>query len=68
MKIRVVYWMGTLRCQAMARTYRGAMRIAARNQNAFPAKFYDEDGRKLYDCGFGLEYEEQQGDVIQLAV
>ncbi len=69
MKITVKYWIGPTQYQGTATTYRGAMRIASRNQNAYPPKFYDEEGKKLYDTGFGLAYEDQPNpDIITLAV
>lgn len=52
--ITVRYWLGTLRLTGRATTLRGAERIAARNQNALPPTFYDDDGRQLhpfYDDG-----------------
>ena len=58
MKIIVKYWRGTTECEAIAKTYAGAKRIADRNQNAFPPRYYDESGRKLYDDGGGLRYED----------
>lgn len=58
MKITVRYWRGTSRCEGTATTYKGALRIASRNQNAFQPRFYDEDGKELYDNGFGLAYED----------
>lgn len=57
MKIKVVYWVGTTQYKGEATTYRGALRIASRNRNAFPARFYDEHGAELYDVGCGLSYE-----------
>lgn len=53
-KVTVHYWRGTTQLTGTATTYRGAMRIASRNQNAFPPTFSDEDGRELYDTGYGL--------------
>jgi hypothetical protein len=44
--------------EGVATTYRGALRIASRNQNAYPARFYDEAGKELHDTGYGLAYEE----------
>ena len=58
MQIRVQYWRGTRECEGTASTYRGAMRIAARNSNAFDPTFWDGD-RKLIDDGHGLAYEEE---------
>jgi hypothetical protein len=58
MGITVTYWRGTQRCEDKARTYRGAQRIAARNRNAYPPRYYDEEGRQLYDDGHGLRYED----------
>jgi len=55
--IRVTYWRGTRQCEGRATTYRGAMRIAARNQNAYGPQFYAADGEKLLDDGNGLMRE-----------
>lgn len=56
--IRVEYWRGTLQLTGKARTYRGAMRIAARNQNAWSPRFYAEN-RQLFDDGNGLAYADE---------
>lgn len=66
MKVVVKYWRGTSRCEGIAHTYRGALRIAARNQNKFDAKFYDAAGRELCDTGFGLAYPEpdEHGRIV----
>ena len=66
MKIIVKYWRGTTQLEGQATTYGGAMRIASRNQNAFPPRFYDKDGQELYDTVYGLAYEEgdEQGHVV----
>lgn len=60
-RVRVTYWLGTMRCEAFATTYRGAMRIALRNSNAYGQRFYDDDGQRLYDDGHGLAYEDRDG-------
>lgn len=52
--ITVYYWRGTQQHTGTATTYAGAMRIARRTQNACHATYYDEQGRELYDNGFGL--------------
>jgi hypothetical protein len=57
-KITVVYWIGTRQCESTATTYRGAMRIACRSQNAHGPKFYDASGEQLHDDGNGLATEE----------
>lgn len=57
MKIRVEYWRGNTKYVGHAKTYKGAMRIASRNQNAYPPRFYDKDGKELYDTGYGLAYQ-----------
>lgn len=59
MKITVKYWCGTMQYEGIATTYRGAMRIASRNKNVYQPKFYDEQGRRLYDTSYGLAYENQ---------
>jgi hypothetical protein len=59
MKITVHYWRGTQGCRATATTYRGALRIAARNQNAYDPAFYDPSGRTLIDDGHGLAYQDE---------
>lgn len=56
-KIRVYYWDRSTPRMGTARTYAGAMRIAARNQNAFRPTFW-EGGRELIDDGHGLVYED----------
>lgn len=43
--------------EATATTYRGAMRIASRNQNAYGPRFYNERGKELHDDGNGLATE-----------
>ncbi len=55
--IRVTYWRGTTQCEGKATTYRGAMRIASRNRNAYGPCFYAADGEKLLDDGNGLMRE-----------
>lgn len=66
MKITVQYWRGTMRCEGTATTYKGAMRIASRNQNAYGPSFYDDKGVQLHDMGYGLAYEEPdaQGRIV----
>ena len=59
-KIIVSYWRGTMQLKGTARSYRGAMRIASRNQNAYPPTFEDGDGKSLFDDGNGLAYEEHE--------
>lgn len=68
MKITVTYWRGTLQLTGTATTYRGAMRIASRNQNAFPPRFYDEKGIQLHDLGHTLAYEPDENGEIRCAV
>lgn len=65
-KITVRYWKGTLRMEGTATTYRGAIRIASRNQNASPARFYDQKGVELFDTGYGLAYAEpnEKGHIV----
>ena len=54
-----------MRLEGTATTYAGAMRIAGRNQNAYPPKFYDPEGRELHDLGNCLAYEpSDSGEVI----
>ena len=68
-KVIVKYWRGTTRHEGTAKTYKGAMRIASRNQNAYPPRFYDASGRELYDTGYGLAYADHQpGNVIECVV
>lgn len=52
--VTVKWWRGTTQLEGKARTYRGAMRLAA-----WPARFYDEAGRRLHDDGVGLAYEDE---------
>lgn len=67
-EITVKYWRGTTQHEGKATDYAGAMELASKNQNAFPATFYHE-GRKLADDGNGLAYEDklEQG-VTEYAV
>ena len=58
----ITYWVGTQQLTGRAKSYRGAMRIASRNQNAFGPYFHDEDGVELHDDGQGLAYEETDED------
>ena len=57
--IKVNYWRGTTRYTGVARTYRGAMRIASRNQNVWPATFWTPSGEKLCDVGGALVAESE---------
>lgn len=50
-----------------ATTYRGAMRIASRNQNKMGPWFYDDEGKPLHDDGNGLAYGDE-GDKRIYAV
>lgn len=62
--VRVNYWRGTMRLTGTARTYRGAMRIAGRNRNAYGPTFFTPAGEKLCDVGGALVTErelERQG-------
>lgn len=56
-KIIVKYWRGTVRFEGKATTYRGAMRIASQNQNAYGPTFWTEGGEQLFDDGNGLATE-----------
>ena len=47
-RVRVEYWCGTTQMTGTAMTYRGAMRLAAKNRNAYSPKFYDGN-RELLD-------------------
>ena len=49
MTILVKYWCGTTRVEGRATTYRGAMRIATRNQNAYGPTFWTREGEQLHD-------------------
>lgn len=60
-KIIVRYWQGTTQVEATATTYKGAMRIASRNQNAYPPTFWTPSGEQLYDNGFCLCRESDIG-------
>jgi hypothetical protein len=53
-KIVVKYWRGTTRMEGNATNYAGAMRIAAKNQNAYGPTFWTESGEQLHDDGNGL--------------
>lgn len=57
--IIVKYWRGTSRCEGKARTYRGAMRIAGRNQNAYGPSFWTPAGEELHDDGNCLVSESE---------
>jgi hypothetical protein len=54
MKITVRYWIGTTQYTGTATTYRGAIRIASRNQNRCLPTYWDQNGFQLYDDGIGL--------------
>jgi hypothetical protein len=43
-----------------AKTYRGAMRVASNNQNAYPPRYFDENGVELHNDGYGLAYPEPE--------
>jgi hypothetical protein len=63
-KVRVTYWRGTTECEGVATSYRGAMRIASRNQNAWEPRFYDaETGERLYDDGQGLANPDRDEEI-----
>ncbi len=62
MKVTVRYWRGTTQHSGIATTYRGAMRLADRNQNAYDPHFYDDQGKELYDDGHGLRYPDDTTD------
>lgn len=54
-KVIVKYWRGTIQFQGTANTYAGAMRLASKNQNSWPASFWDAiTGEELFDDGQGL--------------
>jgi hypothetical protein len=57
-RVRVEYWCGTTQMTGTAMTYRGAMRLAAKNRNAYSPKFYDGN-RELLDDGSGLVYADE---------
>jgi len=57
-RVRVEYWCGTTQVTGTATTYRGAMRLAAKNRNACSPKFYEGD-RELLDDGNGLAYADE---------
>jgi len=59
--IKVVYWRGTTQVEGHATTYRGAMRIAARNQNAHDPTFYDASGNQYWDDGNGIARPDSNG-------
>ncbi len=66
MKIIVRYWRGTTQYVGTATTYRGALRIASRNQNTYSPQYYDDKGTVLDDDGHGLAYRhpDQQGRTV----
>lgn len=57
MTITVKYWLGTTQLEALATSYKGAMKIADRNENADPPRFFDDQGVEVFDDGNGLVYE-----------
>lgn len=59
MTVTVKYWIGTTQYDGKATTYRGAMRLAAKNCNAYGPTYYDENGVQLFDDGQGLAYEDE---------
>lgn len=66
MKVKVVYWRGTMEFEGVATTYRGAMRIADRTQNTMLPRFYDaQTGEPLHDDGQGLVYESSLDDDVR---
>jgi hypothetical protein len=56
-KIVVKYWRGATQHEGKATSYAGAMRLAAKNQNAYGPTFWTEDGEQLHDDGNGLATE-----------
>ena len=58
-KIVVKYWRGTTQLTGTATSYRGAMRIASRNQNAYCPTFWTEDREQLHDLGDVLVTESE---------
>ena len=65
-QMTVKYWRGTTRLEGKATTYRGALRLASHNQNAYPPRYYDNRGVELHDTGYGLAYEEpdEKGRIV----
>lgn len=57
--IIVKYWRGTTRLEGKATSYKGAMKIASRNQNAYPPTFWTTDGERLHDDGNCLVTESE---------
>lgn len=66
--VTVKYWRGTLQLTGKSTSYRGAMRIAIKNQNAYSPRFYDAQGRELHDDGNGLAYIDPQTGEITYVV
>ena len=64
MTVTIRYWRGMTQLEGKATTYRGALRVAGRNQNASGPRFYDERGVQLYDDGNGLRYEDSEEYVV----
>jgi hypothetical protein len=69
-KVKVVYWRSTTQLEGTATTYAGARRVASKNQNAYPPRFYDKKtGEQLHDDGQGLVYESSmESDTRRYAV
>ncbi len=68
-KVIVRYWLGTLKAEGVAHSYRGAMRIADRNQNAFPPTFWDAmTGEQLHDDGHGLANPDRDRERVRHAL
>lgn len=55
----VKYWRGTTQYEGKAKTYKGAMRIASRNQNAYSPTFWTPEGEELIDIGGALVEERE---------
>jgi hypothetical protein len=63
MKIKVQYLIGSRQYTGYRRSYLGARRLARKNRNAMPAKFFGPDGAELYDNGFALVYADGTGEL-----
>lgn len=74
MIVTVKYWIGTTQHEGKATTYKGAMRLASKNRNAYSPSFYDSKGVELFDDGIGLAYPDaetvlaESGAVIERRV
>ena len=59
--LTVIYWRGTTQLTEYVPDGDDALEIADRNQNAWPPRFYDEDGSELFYDGTGFRADDDEG-------